>query len=58
MSAADQWITLEAERVLYVDRGRDVILCDRDCRGPVTLVLRLSKAAWQTLRGHDEQPSP
>lgn len=37
-----RWITIEAERVLYVDRGRDVILCDRGHKGPVTLVLKIS----------------
>lgn len=36
------WITVEAERVLYADRGRDVILCDREMPGPVTLVIKIS----------------
>lgn len=38
----NRWITLEAERVLYVDRGRDVILCDRGHSGSVTLVVKIS----------------
>ncbi|MGY4295365.1 hypothetical protein ACVWXN_003460 [Bradyrhizobium sp. i1.4.4] len=38
MSIADDtkpgpWMTLEVERVLFVDRGRTVILCDRDAVG-------------------------
>jgi hypothetical protein len=32
------WTTIHAERVLYVDRGREVILCDR-LPPHVTLVL-------------------
>lgn len=40
-----KWITIEAQRVLYVDRGRDVILCDRGHPGPVTLVLKLEESA-------------
>jgi hypothetical protein len=36
-----RWVTIEANRVLYVDRGRDVILCDRGHRGPVTLVIQI-----------------
>ena len=35
------WITIEAERALYVDPGRDVILCDRGHRGRVTLVIKV-----------------
>ncbi len=35
------WITIEAERILYVDRGRNVILCDR-LPGAGTLVLQLT----------------
>jgi hypothetical protein len=38
----DRWITLKAKRVLYVQFGRDVILCDREHPGPVTLVLCVS----------------
>jgi hypothetical protein len=34
-----RWITLEVERVLYVDRGHDVILCG--LAGRCTLVLKL-----------------
>jgi hypothetical protein len=45
-----QWITIEAERVLYVDRGQSVIVCDRAQRGPVTLLLRLSDVEMQKLR--------
>ena len=37
-----RWITIEAERALIVDRGRDVVLCDRGYPGPVTLVLKIA----------------
>jgi len=35
------WVTIEADRILYVDRGRNVILCDRLPEAG-TLVLRLT----------------
>lgn len=35
------WLTIEAERILYVDRGRNVILCDRLPEAG-TLVLKLN----------------
>ena len=35
------WITIEADRILYVDQGRNVILCDRLPEAG-TLVLRLT----------------
>lgn len=35
-----EWRTIECERVLYVDRGRTVILCDR-LPSPITLVVKL-----------------
>ena len=38
------WITLDVDRALVVDRGRDAILCDR-LPSPVTLVLKLPLAA-------------
>jgi tRNA A37 threonylcarbamoyladenosine synthetase subunit TsaC/SUA5/YrdC len=34
------WVTIDAERALYVDRGVETILCDR-LPGPVTLVLKV-----------------
>lgn len=36
----DRWVTIDADRVLYVDRGVDVILCDRDI--PHELVVKLT----------------
>lgn len=48
-----RWITIEAERVLYVHRGRDVILCDRDHPGPVTLVVKLTNEEMQKLKDDD-----
>lgn len=36
-----EWVTIEAERVLYVERGRTVIACDRGFSGPVTLIVKL-----------------
>ncbi|WP_439392345.1 hypothetical protein ACRQ5Q_22380 [Bradyrhizobium sp. PMVTL-01] len=38
------WIELDVERALYVDRGRMVIVCDRDIvgRGGGTLLLKLA----------------
>jgi hypothetical protein len=45
------WITVEAERALYVARGRDTILCDdRHHDNQVTLVVRLSPEAIQKLK--------
>ena len=41
-TAQYEWVTLKVERALYVDEGRDIILCDR-LPGPVTLVLKIRK---------------
>lgn len=38
----DVWLTIETERALYVDRGKEIILCDR-LSSPVTLVVRMTK---------------
>lgn len=38
--ALSGWQTLDCERVLYVDRGKNVILCDR-LPSPITLVVKL-----------------
>ena len=40
-----RWITLDVERVLYVHRGRETILCDREHPGAVTLVLQVTDGA-------------
>jgi hypothetical protein len=45
------WITIEVERALYVDRGRDVILCDDHCPGRRVIVVKLSDQAVNELRG-------
>lgn len=47
------WIILEVERCLYVDRGQDVILCDRGHHGPITLVLKLQEKSAMTQREDD-----
>lgn len=36
------WLIIDVERCLYVDRGVDVILCDR-LDGPTTLLVRVSE---------------
>lgn len=38
-SAVSIWQTIECERVLYVDRGNTIILCDR-LPSPLTLVVK------------------
>lgn len=43
------WLIIEAERAFYVDRGREVILCDR-LPSPSTLVLRISPEQFDKLR--------
>lgn len=43
------WISVTAESALYVDRGRDVILCDR-LPHPVELVLKLTPAQFAGLK--------
>ena len=42
------WVTIAAERVLYVDRGREVILCDRQATPEI--VVQLSSEALASLR--------
>jgi len=42
------WVTIKAERVLSVARGRDVILCDR--QEGLELVVKLSPRAIEELR--------
>lgn len=39
-----RWVTLECERVLYVDRGRELILADRLPRHPLTLIVKMDRA--------------
>ncbi len=54
-----EWITLTAERALYVQHGRTVVLCDR-LPSPVTLVLKLdaeSLNARAALSGKAPHPS-
>ncbi len=41
------WVTISADQVLYVDRGRDVILCDRKLSNEI--VVKLSPAALDAL---------
>lgn len=45
-----KWITVLVDRVLYVHRGRDVIICtDQDFKNGAELVLKLSPEAKQKL---------
>jgi hypothetical protein len=39
-----RWTTIEAERVLYVERVVETILCDRGFSGPVTLLVKVAPA--------------
>lgn len=44
------WVTIDVERALYVQRGRDTILCsDREQPGALTLVVSLSEQARRKL---------
>jgi hypothetical protein len=40
---SERWITIDAERVLYVHRGRDVILCDDHSPGKRTIVVKVTE---------------
>lgn len=42
------WVTIAADQVLYVDRGRTVVLCDRQLGREI--VVRLSAEAIAQLR--------
>jgi len=46
---SELWLTIEADRALYADRGRDVILCDR-LASPITLVVRVNEISAAALR--------
>lgn len=37
------WVTVHADRILYVDYGVDIILCDRNMPSAGTLVLRMTR---------------
>lgn len=51
------WITVDADRILYVARGRDTILCtDHAFPNGATLVLRISDDAKRSLRDELEPP--
>lgn len=43
------WVTVDAERALYADRGRTPVLCDRFPE-PVTLVLKLTGEQIESIR--------
>lgn len=49
-SGTERWLTIDAQRVLYVHRGRDVILCDNHHPGPVTLVVKMTDEAIKRMR--------
>jgi len=42
------WVTIAADQVLYVDRGRDVVACDRGMGRE--LIIKLSPTAVAQLR--------
>lgn len=44
------WITLDVERLLYVDDGVDIILCDRWVPASGKIVVRLSSDAVAALK--------
>jgi len=44
-----QWLTIQTERALYVDQGRETILCDR-LPPAATLVVCLSSESTDELR--------
>jgi len=50
--AGGEWLTIECEVALYVDRGRTVVLCDRLPR-PVTLVIKRSAQTPEQPNGND-----
>lgn len=52
----DNWVTIDAECVLYVDRGTTTILCDR-LPSPVTLVLKISDSQEAKLEALGLSPS-
>lgn len=65
--AWEGWITLEVERALYVDRGRDAIACDRNILGPSggTLIVKLKGSpaspapqAWRTIESAPRDGTP
>lgn len=49
------WITIEAERILYVDRGRNVILCDRLPEAG-TLVLEIKPDELARIAAREAKP--
>jgi hypothetical protein len=42
-----RWVTIKAERVLYVDHGRETIACDRNI--PTTIIVKLSDGELKRL---------
>jgi hypothetical protein len=51
------WITVEADRALYVDRGNTVVLCDR-LPSPVTLVLLVASREAESSPRQVEDDGP
>lgn len=46
-----QWLQIDVERVLTVDRGRETILCDRsNAPNGATLIVRVSNESIKRLR--------
>ena len=48
MSVDGRWIHINCQRALYVDRGRETILCDRDI--PSELLILVSPEAIELLK--------
>lgn len=44
------WIEVEAQRILFVDHGRDTILLDRYGSGGGTVVVKLTAEAVEKLK--------
>jgi hypothetical protein len=54
-----EWTILDVERALYVDRGRDIVLCDRDIVGVNggTLLVKLREPFGLERTGLGDRPS-
>lgn len=53
------WVKVDAERVLYVSRGRDTILCtEQTWPNGAEFILRLSDESAATLRKELTEPQP
>jgi hypothetical protein len=51
----DRWVTVEADRALYVSRGVNTILCDR-LPSPITLVVLNPTFGLEKVHGREQAP--